>query len=289
MSVLAMVEDEPKRQITEHEIEEFLAVKLHRDLCKIAATMSPVEARYLVKLYYAIQEHRVATGAQQRELVKTETPNEVVAWFADHFHGLETQIPPTLGEYAAAHVVGVWSQSIYGIGPVIAAGLLAHIDIEVAPTVGHIWRFAGLDPTVKWGKKEKRPWNADLKVLCWKAGESFKKFSNREDCFYGHIYRERKAREIAKNEALDFADQAAKSLEERNIKDKELRLCYESGKLPAGRLDLRATRYAVKLFLSHWHHVAYCAHFGEAPPKPYILTQEGGHAHYIAPPNWPMA
>ena len=41
-----------------------------------------------------------------------------------------------------------------GIGPVIAAGLLANIDIKQAPTVGHIWRFAGLDPTNKWiGKK----------------------------------------------------------------------------------------------------------------------------------------
>ena len=53
-----------------------------------------------------------------------------------------------------------WARSIYGIWPVLAAGLLAHIDIEQAPTVGHIWSFAGLDPTKKWQPKTTRPWNA---------------------------------------------------------------------------------------------------------------------------------
>jgi hypothetical protein len=44
----------------------------------------------------------------------------------------------------------VTCNSIKGIGPVIAAGLLANIDITKAPTAGHIWRFAGLDPSSKW-------------------------------------------------------------------------------------------------------------------------------------------
>ena len=52
---------------------------------------------------------------------------------------------------------------------------------------------AGLDPTVTWGKGERRPWNAELKVLCWKLGDSFVKVSNKEGALYGRIYRERKA------------------------------------------------------------------------------------------------
>ena len=61
----------------------------------------------------------------------------------------------------------------------------------------------------------------------------------------------------------------------------------EAGKLPPAQLHARAKRYAVKLFLAHWQHVAWEIRFGEAPPKPYALTQLQ-HAHYIAPPNWPM-
>lgn len=184
--------------------------------------------------------------------------------------------------------------SITGIGPVIAAGLLAHIDIEKAPTVGHIWRFAGLDPTVTWGRGEKRPWNAKLKRLCWIIGDSFVKQKSRESDIYGKVYAARKVQEVERNEAGLFAEQAARALEERKIKDKDLRATYEAGRLPAGRLDLRARRYAVKLFLVHFHHVMYEDHFGEPPPKPYILTNPAvdptgkDHVHFIGPPNWPL-
>jgi transposase len=66
---------------------------------------------------------------------------------------VEREIRKALDLYSDEHVPGVWAKSIIGIGPVIAAGLLAHIEIERAPTVGHIWAFAGLDPTRKWGRK----------------------------------------------------------------------------------------------------------------------------------------
>ena len=64
-------------------------------------------------------------------------------------------------------------RSIVGIGPVITAGFLAHIDIAKAPTVGHVpGGSADLDPTVKWDKGTKRPWNVVMKRLCWIVEES---------------------------------------------------------------------------------------------------------------------
>jgi hypothetical protein len=170
---------------------------------------------------------------------------------------------------------------------VIAAGLLANIDIERAPTVGHIWRFAGLDPTVTWDKGTKRPWNARLKVLTWKIGESFVKVSNHADDIYGHVYAERKALEAAANERGEFAAQAEAKLAKYRIgKDTEAYGHYSKGHLPPAHIHSRAKRYAVKLFLSHWHHVAYETRFGEPPPKPYILTRPE-HVHFFAPPHWP--
>ena len=104
--------------------------------------------------------------------VKMVEPHDVLSWLADQNWVLETQVKRALAKYVDGHPVGSWLMSVHGIGPVISAGLLAHIDINKAPTAGHIWRFAGLDPTVVWLPKTKRPWNAGLKVLCWKAGES---------------------------------------------------------------------------------------------------------------------
>lgn len=262
--------------------------KLSREVRAAGTMLDRDQARFLVSLFYTLQDNRVALAAQGRELVAAEKPGEVVAHFFEQLYTLEKQMASVLDKWTASSVLGAWCRSNKGVGPILAASLMAHIDIERAPTVGHIWRFAGLDPSVTWGKGEKRPWNADLKVTTWKLGDCFVKTSGYDDAFYGKIYRERKALEVERNEAGLFSDTAARSLVAKKIVDKKTRAIYESGKLPPGRLDLRARRVAVKLFLAHYHHVAYIDHYGTEPPKPYILTKEGGHAHYIAPPNWPL-
>ena len=255
---------------------------LHRDLVTAAATMSTAEARFLVDLYYSWQDDRKAADNQVRQMPKE--PHGVLAWLADQSGDLEKQIVRALDSYVDAQKpVGTWLKANFGIGPVISAGLLAHIDIKVCPTVGHIWRFAGLDPTVKWLPETKRPWNAGLKTLCWKTGQCFMKFSNKEECSYGAAYKVRKEFEIARNERGDNAEAAARALREKKYrKDTEAKKHYEAGRLPPAQVDGRARRWAVKLFLSHLHLVWYFAEKGELPPKPYVI-QHLGHVHYVKP------
>lgn len=271
--------------------------KINKDIRQASRVLSEGEARFLVDAYYDMQANRIRSAHQERQLDKAGEPNAMLEWFADQNHVLEEQVRKALDAYSAAHPVGVWMRSITGIGPVIAAGFLAHIDIKKAPGVGNIWRYAGLDPTMKWEKGKKRPWNARLKVLCWKLGESFVKVSNNPNDVYGKVYADRKRYEIACNEAFKFADQAAASLAAKKFgADTEARKRYEAGKLPDARLHLRAQRYAVKLFLSHLHHVWYEIEFNVPPARPYILNEAAHLAHpefavhtnFIAPPNWPM-
>jgi hypothetical protein len=260
-------------------------VRMSRDLAKAAATLSDAEARYLVDAYYMMQENRKRADNQLRALGAAGEPHAVIAWLSEQSSTLEDQIKRALDRYTGAHVMGAWMREIVGIGPVIAAGLLAHIDIEKAPTAGHVWRFAGLDPTSQWKKGEKRPWNAALKLVCWKAGQSFLKFSGREDCYYGKVYVDRKTYEIARNDSGGNAKVAADILASRKIgRDTEAYKALVTGKLPAGQIDARARRYAVKLFLSHLHGQWYRVHFGKEPPAPYPIAHMG-HAHMIEPPN----
>jgi hypothetical protein len=263
--------------------------RLSRDLKKAAQTLSPDEARYLVDHYYQMQGDRIRAMNQVRALIGSEEPHQTIAWLADNAGVLERSIAGALDAYSKASVVGRWARSICGIGPVIAAGLLAHIDITKAPTAGHIWRFAGLDPTVSWEKGKKRPWNASLKRLTWLIGESFVKVSTNDADIYGHLYVARKAYEQHRNDAGELADQAAAKLEKFRIgKTTDAYAHYAMGKLPPGHIHARAKRWAVKVFLSNFHAVAYRDHFGVDAPKPYILTKEGGHAHEIVCPNWPF-
>ena len=100
---------------------------------------------------------------------------------------------------------------------------------------------------------------------------------------YGQIYRERKEYEQARNERGELADQAAAVLEKKRIgKDTEARKHYEAGKLPPAHIHARAKRYAVKLFLAHYHEVGYVLLHGVKPPLPYPLAVLG-HAHKIDP------
>ena len=268
--------------------EDRKALRLTAEMKAEAARMPRGEARYLVDAYYQVQHYRIASENQGRmnDQGRDEPPTAVIGWLTGHMGRIEDRIRSLLLAYAEAQEVGAWSLSICGIGPVIAAGLLAHIDITRAPTVGHIWRFAGLDPTQEWGKGEKRPWNARLKTLCWKIGESFVKVSGNKADFYGHLYAQRKLLEQERNEAGAFAGQAAATLSKKRYgEDTKAREFYERGQLPPAHIHERAKRPAVKLFLSHWHEVAYESAFGQAPPKPFVL-EHLGHVSRIEVPNW---
>lgn len=339
-------------------------IPLTRDLKKGLVTLTPRQARYLVDAYYQIQDYRIGAANQQRSLTAESEPAEVVDWLFEQMERLEGQIKLALDKWSEGQPAGRWAKGVYGIGPVLAAGLLAHVDITRCQTVGQLWRFAGLDPSSKWLGKAgaravaeealgrdpaeddaeaiqqiitveqidlvtegrnalsyadlvaisrlanrkvgnlarlardeqgrvtragilkvlaKRPWNAQLKVLTWKAGQSFMKFHNREDCVYGHLYAERKALEQERNAAGAFADQAAAVIAAGRIgKETEAYKAYSIGQLPPAHIDARARRYAVKLFLAGYHEVAYFLHYGTLPPNPYPL-EHLGHAHRIHP------
>ena len=258
--------------------------RLTKDMREAGVTLSKREARFLVDDFYVMQENRKRADNQRDAFEGTDEPHAILDWFYRESRALEDQVHAALDVYSGNDPIGIWSRTIVGIGPVLAAGLLAHIDMEKGDTVGSIWRFAGLDPTVVWKKRQKRPWNASLKTLCWKIGGSFVYTCNKPESFYGPYYIARKEKEIANNEAGKFADQAARALKEKDYgKDTPARRAYEKGKLPDAHVHARAKRYTVKLFLSHWHDFAYRETFGKPPPNPYPMAMLG-HEHYIPPP-----
>ncbi len=260
--------------------------RLSRDLVKAACSLSIDEARFLVDAYYQIQENRKTAGNHARVLAETKEPHGVIQWLFDQNDTVEKQIKRALDSWTDSIPAARWAKSIVGIGPVISAGLAAHFDGSRATTVGHIWRFAGLDPTVEWKKGQRRPWNPALKTLCWKIGESFVKVSGREGDFYGKLYIQRKQVEQGRNDSGALADQAARKLERFNIgKSTDAYKAYAGGTLPPAHIHARAKRWAVKLFLAHYHHVAWTLATGTPPPKPYVISILG-HADFIAPPNF---
>jgi|HubBroStandDraft_6_1064221.scaffolds.fasta_scaffold127513_2 hypothetical protein len=246
-----------------------------------AAKLNNAEARFLVSNYYDAQDARKREDMQLRHLGDNaeQHSTRLLEWTANANAEIEKAVLRALGKFAEASPVGRWMLAQHGVGPVIAAGILAHIDIEQAPTAGHIWSFAGLNPERKWMKGEKRPYNAALKQLTFHIGECFKRSSGSPDSIYGRLYQQRKAYVVAKNERGDNAERAKTF----RTNSKEVRAVLATGKLPAGNLDRQAANYAAKIFLSHVHALMFWTRYGKAPPKPFAIGIMG-HAHEIEIP-----
>jgi len=132
----------------------------------------------------------------------------------------------------------------------------------------------------------KRPYNAKLKTLLWKLGQSFVKVSNNPNDFYGKIYQQRKAYEQEKNERKEYKEQAEQKAKIVG-KTTEAYKYYSQGMLPPAHIQARAERYAVRIFISHLHKVMYMVEYGVEPPKPFALAILN-HAHEIEVPNLDM-
>ena len=260
--------------------------KLHKDIMLSSLTLGKKEAGFLVDTYYSFQKLRLMNAAKLRALIQQEKPSEVMDYMQDEMKVLEAEIRGKLQWFAESDPVGQWLLGIRGIGPVLASGLLAYFDVTDAPYVGQFWSYAGLLPDKKWERGQKRPWCTEAKNLCFLIGESFVKTSNRDDDIYGHIYKKRKELEIERNNAMLFADQARDYLQRFNIrKDTDAYKYYSAGKLPPAHIHARAKRVAVKLFIAHFHHVAYFNHFKQEPPMPFANAHLE-HEDYIPPPNF---
>jgi hypothetical protein len=235
--------------------------------------------RYLIDLYYQVQRIRITANNQVRS--EPEESRSALAWLAEQAHATEATLRRVMAAWAEREPEGRWLLSVRGIGPVLAAAILATFPPDqVPPTVGKWWRFAGVDPSLRWEPGQPRPYCRRAKVVLWKVADAFVKAGG----FYRALYDERKAYEIRRNERGELAGQAQETLATRRISDPETLAWYRAGKLPPGRVDLRARRWTAKLFLSHYHEVIWRTRLGSPPPLPFVIARLG-HADYIAPPG----
>lgn len=119
--------------------------RLAKDVRAAAARLSELEARYLVDMYYQQQKDRQRVQNQEFAADAQGDPGMVLTWLLGQRAALESRAASLLDAYSAGHQLGMWARSNMGVGPIMAAGLLAYVDVTV-PTAGHIWSFAGLDP-----------------------------------------------------------------------------------------------------------------------------------------------
>lgn len=110
--------------------------------------VSEADIRFAVQIYYELQQIRESAGLRIKSK-KTESL-DITDWFYRHVELLEKRLLSHLDIITDKRHMGRWAKAVHGIGPVIAAGLMAHIDIRRCRAASGIWRLGGLDPSVKW-------------------------------------------------------------------------------------------------------------------------------------------
>lgn len=269
------------------DISAIIAKPLHeltrKDIRSLAKRLSQNEARVLISRYYQEQRRRVVSGNQDKAIERaTGTGSVFISFLSNQSSEAESFIKTLMDDYSMDHPVGRWLRAHHGIGPVVAGGILACVDIKRAPAPGHILSLGGFSPTSVWNKGELRPWNATFKQILYHLGESFKKFHKNPKCYYGHLWAARKELLEAENAALKFADRAKADMAKYDKGTEAYKWC-EKGMLPPGHLDARARRWVVKIFINHLHAFWYEQEFGIKPPRPYPF-EHLGHVHEIKNP-----
>lgn len=129
-----------------------------------------------------VQKNRIAFGNRVKAIEAgrdTASPETlaVLKRYEQSFLDLEEGIEGDIAEMTSDIEMVIRMRQIKGVGPTLAAQLVAMIDITRADSPSALWRYAGygvIDGKAEKPKKgEKIHFNKHLKTACYNLGESF--------------------------------------------------------------------------------------------------------------------
>lgn len=183
---------------------------------------------------------------------------EVVARWHDIFQTLEAQLDREIKGIVKEHKIYDYVTAVKGIGPATAGKLVAMIDIERAPTVAALWRYAGLGLGKYW-KDESGKFVAPQTGYVYKDGgweqvtpepkEGWELVRTRDRMIGG--YRSPYNKRL-KTTCYLIGQSFLKSNSPYRREYDEARIYYDENRdWTAGHCHNAALRKMVKLFLSH--------------------------------------
>lgn len=229
---------------------QYRAASLQPKETQGGAAEQKARIRTLIDIYYDTQDVRIRTFNRLRTAGKVEGINP----------NLLKELEKEIREYIHTELKDLplyaWLRGVKGIGPILAGGLISHIDIAKADHASSLWKFFGLHvkegKAVRRRKGEKLDFNIKMRTLAWKIADSFIK---RKTPFYTDIYYEAKKLESEKLRNCAMRKECLRMLSGR------ARRVGTAPKQPPCKLHAhyRAVRKMVKRFLLdlwvHWRNL----------------------------------
>lgn len=176
------------------------------------------------------------------------------SWY-EQFETLEKLLDEQIGELVEEQPLYAHVSAVKGVGPLLAAQMMAMIDVSKAPYVSSLWKFAGFAPGYdRLEKGKKAPYNTRLRLVCYKVATSFMRLGSPYRAEYD------RAREHYEETHPDWTD---------------------------GHKNQAAKRKMMKLFLSHYWERARQVR-GLETRRVYV-QEHLGHNHISKPEDygWP--
>ena len=105
------------------------------------------EIKFIIDSYYQVQQLRITTAAQLREIRKNNKKdiNSALEWVFNNVKNQELQIKKMIDIYTDNDEVCKWIKKVVGVGPILAASLTTTFDINKVNNYNQFWSYAGLN------------------------------------------------------------------------------------------------------------------------------------------------
>lgn len=238
--------------------------------------------RELISVYHDMENISEKYKNRSKSISKLDSPNDLLKLYREQIRNNKYSLAYIFKNYANNSISGRWTLSQYGVKPVHAATMLAYIDITKSPTVNSLWRYAGLDPNYN----KNNNWNNELKFMSNKLREIFQSLQDSPASIYGQLYSVDLERRISKNDLKEYSEKAEQILETKNVDKNSVEYdALTEGYLSLNHIEAQAKRFAVKIFLSHYHAVAYQEHYGVKPSRFNYATADNDSRKIDIPNN----
>ena len=233
----------------------------------------------LVDAVLAIEKQRVASEVRQSHLAKRGERDPETDELHRRTKELEDYLDGKVAGLIKGHPAYPWFSLVKGIGKENIGKVIGQIEIDKAPTISALWKFAGfavengLAPKRTKGKK--LSYNSRLRSMCWRVATSLLRAQGKFYDYYlpqkdGYVQRH-------VNQGLTIVPTTSLPLIEGKRVETE-------GLISEGHVHNQAMRKMIKLFLSClwlvWREAE-----GLPVTKPYAIDKLG-HDSFIDP--WSM-
>ena len=233
----------------------------------------------LVDAALAVEKLRVASEVRQSHLTLQGRQDPETDELHRRLKDLEDYVDGRVAHLIQGHPAYNWFSKVKGIGKENIGKVVGLIDIEKAPTISSLWKFAGF--SVEEGAAPRRQkggkleYNSQLRSMCWRLGSSLLRAKGK---FYDYYLKEKD------KYYQRYQNQGVKIVPATSLPKKEGKRYEPEGMISEGHVHNQAMRKMIKLFLSClW--VVWRQAEGLPVTKPYALDRLG-HNSYIDP--WEM-